>query len=56
MAFNGAVGFPGQPGSGVGGGLFLDPAGSASISNTSVSGNEASTSDHDVHGTFTAAG
>jgi hypothetical protein len=31
---------------------ILDPAGSATIDNTSITGNTASTSDNDVHGTF----
>jgi hypothetical protein len=46
------AGVAGPAGTGVGGGLFLDPAGSATLVNTTVSGNQASTSDNDVHGTF----
>ena len=46
------AGVAGPAGTGVGGGLFLDPAGTATLANTTVSGNHASTSDNDVHGTF----
>jgi hypothetical protein len=48
----GVAGVAGPAGTGVGGGLFLDPAGTATVANTTVSGNQASTSDNDVHGTF----
>ncbi len=51
----GSVGHAGQAGSvgsGVGGGLYLDPAGTATFSNVTISGNQAATSDEDVHGTF----
>jgi hypothetical protein len=50
MAFNGAPGTPGTAGTGVGGGLDLLPGGTATIDNTTVTGNHASTSDNDVHG------
>jgi hypothetical protein len=43
------------PNSGSGGGLFLDPAGSAFISNTAIQGNQASTNDSDLDGTFMPA-
>jgi hypothetical protein len=52
----GVAGAAGPAGIGVGGGLFLDPNGSAAISNTTISGNSATTKDADVHGTFGSAG
>ena len=39
-------------GTGVGGGLNLVPGGSATIDDTTITGNHASTTDNDVHGTF----
>jgi hypothetical protein len=56
MGIVGVAGVAGPAGSGIGGGLFLDPAGSAARSNTTVSGNAAPTGDNDVHGTFKSAG
>jgi hypothetical protein len=48
----GAAGTAGPAGNGIGGGLFLDPAGTATLANTTVSKNQASTIDNDVHGSF----
>jgi hypothetical protein len=45
---------PSTAGKGIGGGLNLDAAGSATIKDTSVTGNQASTSNNDVAGTFTS--
>ena len=52
LLVQGLPGADGNPGDGVGGGVFLDPAGTATIDNTSITANTASTSDNDVHGTF----
>jgi hypothetical protein len=40
------------PGTGVGGGLDLTTGGTVVIDNTTISGNSATTTDNDVHGTF----
>ena len=52
LAFLGTAGTAGTAGAGIGGGLNLAPGGSATIDNTTIAGNHASTSDDDVHGTF----
>jgi hypothetical protein len=56
MGTVGVAGAAGPAGSGIGGGLFLDPAGPAALSNTTASGNSATTSDNNVHDTFRSAG
>jgi hypothetical protein len=38
---------------GVGGGIDLAPGGTATIDDTTITGNDASTKDNDVSGTFT---
>jgi hypothetical protein len=48
----GAAGPAGTGGSGIGGGLNLAAGASATIDDTTITGNLASTSDNDVHGTF----
>jgi hypothetical protein len=48
----GTAGTAAAAGSGIGGGLSLAPGGSATIDNTTITGNHASTIDDDVHGTF----
>jgi hypothetical protein len=50
--FPGTPGAQGSPGTGSGGGLFLDPAGTATIKDTTITGNQASTSNNDVAGAF----
>ena len=52
LLVQGLPGADGKPGNGIGGGVFLDPAGSATIDNTSITGNTASTTDNNVHDTF----
>jgi hypothetical protein len=49
----GNPGAPGLSGVGVGGGLDLFSGGTATINNTTVAGNQATTSDNDVAGTVT---
>jgi hypothetical protein len=49
-----STGTPVAP-SGMGGGLYLDPGGTAFLSNAVIQGNQASTSDNDVDGTFMPA-
>ena len=51
-ASNGVAGAAGQDGLGIGGGLFLDPAGLATLANTTIADNQATNVDNDVHGTF----
>jgi hypothetical protein len=48
------AGHLGSPGNGTGGGLYLDPAGSATIQDTTIADNHTSTSNNDVAGTFTS--
>ena len=50
----GQTGTTGPMGTGTGGGLYLDPKGTASILDTSLGGNHASTSDDDVSRTPSA--
>jgi hypothetical protein len=52
LAFPGEGGKAGAAGTGIGGGLNLAPGGGATIDDTTVTGNHASTTDNDVHGTF----
>jgi hypothetical protein len=52
LYFNGLPGTPGNPGSGVGGGLDLITGGTATIDNTNVILNQADTMDDNVHGIF----
>src|SRR4051794_19719752 len=47
------AGTAGVPGVGIGGGLDLLPGGTVVIDDTTVTGNQASTNDNDVSGTFT---
>jgi hypothetical protein len=54
MAASGSAGTAGTLGRGIGGGLNLDPNGSATIRDTVITGNHASTSSNDVSGTFTS--
>ena len=51
-SFLGHSGTAGTPGTGVGGGLDLITGGTVVIDNTTISGNSATTTDPDVHGTF----
>jgi hypothetical protein len=51
-SFLGHFGTAGTPGTGVGGGLDLVTGGTVVIDNTTISGNSATTTDNDVHGTF----
>jgi hypothetical protein len=48
----GAFGAGGAAGNGIGGGLNLTGGGHATIDNTTRTGNHATTTDNDVHGTF----
>ena len=48
-SFDGDAGLNGTAGTGVGGGLFLDPVGARNIKSTTVTGNNATSSDNDVH-------
>jgi hypothetical protein len=48
MAFPGAAGSDGTAGPGTGGGLWLNSGGTATIADTSVTGNHASTSNNDT--------
>ncbi len=50
--FLGKAGSPGSGGTGAGGGLYLSSGGTATIDNANITGNQASTSDNDVFGTF----
>ena len=52
QAFPGIAGVAGVEGVGVGGGLDFFPGGDATIDNTNITGNNASTADNDVSGTF----
>jgi hypothetical protein len=54
LAFPGSPGGTGSSGVGIGGGLGLDPGGTVVIDNTTITGNHATTTDNDVHGTFWA--
>jgi hypothetical protein len=49
---NGTAGRPGVAGMGIGGGLYLSSAGGATLDDTTVASNRASTSDPDIAGTF----
>ena len=51
-SFPGKFGTAGTTGTGVGGGLDLITGGTAVIDNTSITGNSATTTDDNVHGTF----
>ena len=51
-AFPRAPGDAGSAGTGSGGGLALAPGGSATIDDTTITGNNASTGDDDVSGTL----
>ncbi len=51
-AFPGHFGTAGNSGTGMGGGLDLITGGTAVIDNTTITGNSATTTDNDVHGTF----
>jgi hypothetical protein len=51
-SFPGHFGTAGTAGTGVGGGLDLITGGTVVIDNTTISGNSATTTDNDVHGTF----
>ena len=51
-SFPGKFGTAGTSGTGVGGGLDLITGGTVVIDNTSITGNGATTTDNDVHGTF----
>lgn len=52
-SFPGHVGTAGNTGTGVGGGLDLVTGGTVVTDNTTITGNTASSTDNDVHGTFT---
>jgi hypothetical protein len=52
MSFPGRFGTDGTTGAGVGGGLDLITGGTVVIDNTNITGNNATTTDNDVHGTF----
>jgi hypothetical protein len=52
MSFPGHFGTGGTTGIGVGGGLDLMTGGTVVIDNTTITGNNATTTDNDVHGTF----
>jgi hypothetical protein len=52
QAHPGTPGATGTAGLGVGGGLDLAPGGTATIDNTTISGNSASNTGNDVFGTF----
>ncbi len=54
QAHPGSPGTAGLSGVGVGGGLDLLPGGHATVRNTNVTGNHASTTDNDTSGTITA--
>jgi hypothetical protein len=51
-SFAGHAGSAGLAGTGLGGGLDLITGGTAVIDNTTITGNSASTTDGNVHGTF----
>jgi hypothetical protein len=52
FARRGTAGTPGAPGLGIGGGLALSSAGSATLKDTSIALNQASSGDPDIVGTF----
>ncbi|MFO0893192.1 MAG: hypothetical protein U0790_29145, partial [Isosphaeraceae bacterium] len=52
-AFPGTAGSTGPNGVGIGGGLNLFPGGTAAVSDTTITGNTATTADSDVSGTIT---